>query len=481
MNIGQERQMQLTDKKSGELFENKNTPIIDKVDVVVAGGGVAGFTAAIAASRNGAKVILVEQAGYLGGYITGGLVNYMTPYKDWYEQIVGGLAEEIVEKMRQIGAMKEGEYDVSMEHPWLAKERDWKKELFGNTEGLKRFGVQFDTEKLKVLIDNMITEAGVQLLLHTSVVDVEVENQAIKAVILESKSGRFAVNAKAFIDCTGDGDLAAMAGAEFLKGRPQDGKMLPVTTMFRLRGVQVEEAMKYQFADPSQYGYANLIKQAREKGELDIPHAYILVRPTVYDDGLEVNGTRITDIDGTNVFDLTKAEIVLRQQAIMLENLFRKYVPGCSEAYISEIAPLIGVRATRCIIGEYVVQDDDIPTGKKFSDSVGRGTIHVDIHNPSGGGYDIRPVKAGDWYDIPYRSLVAKGLKNLFICGRCISATSVAQSALRLYLNVFVSEQGSGTAAALCAKRNVSAKDLDIKLLRQTLEKQGVKLGKTRA
>ncbi|HEX7714310.1 MAG TPA: FAD-dependent oxidoreductase, partial [Bacillota bacterium] len=102
MNIGQERQMQLTDKKSGELFENKNTPIIDKVDVVVAGGGVAGFTAAIAASRNGAKVILVEQAGYLGGYITGGLVNYMTPYKDWYEQIVGGLAEEIVEKMRQI-------------------------------------------------------------------------------------------------------------------------------------------------------------------------------------------------------------------------------------------------------------------------------------------------------------------------------------------------------------------------------------------
>ena len=128
-----------------------------------------------------------------------------------------------------------------------------------------------------------------------------------------------------------------------------------------------------------------------------------------------------------------------------------------------------------------MVQDDDIPTGKKFSDSVGRGTIHVDIHNPSGGGYDIRPVKAGDWYDIPYRSLVAKGLKNLFICGRCISATSVAQSALRLYLNVFVSGQGSGTAAALCAKRNVSAKDLDIKLLRQTLEKQGVKLGKTRA
>lgn len=203
------------------------------------------------------------------------------------------------------------------------------------------------------------------------------------------------------------------------------------------------------------------------------------MRPTIYNDGLEINGTRITDIDGTNVFDLTKAEIILRKQAIMLENLFKKYVPGCAKAYISEIAPLIGVRATRCIIGEYVVQDDDIPSGKKFIDSVGRGTIHVDIHNPNGSGYDIRPVKAGDWYDIPYRSLVAKSLKNLFICGRCISATSVAQSALRLYLNVFVSGQGAGTAAALCVKEKVNAKDLDVNLLQRTLEKQGVKIKKS--
>src|SRR5690554_399745 len=316
MNINQERQIQQIRKNIGELLENKNTPIIDEVDVIVAGGGVAGITSAVAASRNGAKVILIEQAGYLGGYITGGLVNYITPYKDWYERIVGGLAEEIVENMRKIGAMKEGEYDVLKEHPWLATERNWKRELFGNTEGLKRFGVQLDTEKLKVLIDDMVTEAGVQVFLHTSVVDVKVENMEIKTVILESKSGRFAINAKVFIDCTGDGNMAARAGAEFQKGRPLDGKMLPVTTMFRLRGVQVEEAMKYQFVDPSQYGYANLIKQAREKGELDIPHCYILVRPTIYNDGLEVNGTRITDIDGTNVFELTKAEIILRKQAI---------------------------------------------------------------------------------------------------------------------------------------------------------------------
>jgi hypothetical protein len=477
MDILQERRNQMKGKKLGELVESIATPIIDQGDVVVAGGGVAGITAAISAARNGAKVILIEKEGYLGGYITGGLVNYMTPFKDWYEQIVGGLAEEIVEKMKQMGAMKEDEYDVSVEHPWLAKERNWRTKLFGNTEGLKRFGILFDTEKLKILLDTITNEAGIKVFFHTSVVAVKVIQNEVKAVILESKSGRMAVTARAFVDSTGDGDLAALAGAEFQKGRPQDGKILPMTTMFRLRGVQVEEAMRYQFANPSQYGYANLIKQATEKGELDIPHSYILVRPTVYGDGLEVNGTRILDIDGTNVFELTRAEIELRRQVIMLEKLFKKYVPGCSGAYIAEIAPLIGVRATRCVVGEYIMQDDDIPTGKKFDDAVGRGTIHIDVHNPSGGGYDIRPVKAGDWYDIPYRSLVVRNFKNLFVCGRCISATSIAQSALRLYLNVFVSGQGAGTAAALCINQKVQAKELDIQLLRKILEKQGVKLG----
>ncbi|HHV63004.1 MAG TPA: FAD-dependent oxidoreductase [Firmicutes bacterium] len=478
LNILEERQKQIQQLGLGIISEVHNTPIIDDADIVVAGGGFAGITAAISAARNGARVILIEKAGFLGGLATGGLVNYVTPYKDWYEQVVGGLAEEIIEKLKHLGA-REGEYDVSEEHPWLAQERDWKTRLFGDTQGRKRYGVQFDTETLKVLADEMIAEAGVKVLFHTFVAGAQVEDSRVKAVILESKSGRFAISARVFVDCTGDGDLAALAGAEFQKGRPSDGRMLPVTLMFRLRGVDVKEAMGYQFAERSQYGYANLIRLARENGELDVPHSYFLVRPTVQLDGLEVNGTRVLGIDGTNIFDLTRAEMELRRQAKMLVEFFRKYVPGCSGAYISETASLIGVRETRRIVGEYIIQDDDIPDGRKFDDAIGRGTIHVDIHNPAGPGFDIRPVKAGDWYEIPYKSLVVKGLDNLLVAGRCISATSVAQSALRLYLNVFVSGQGAGTAAALlCQRERIKARELDIRLLQRTLVSQGVKLRK---
>ena len=402
-------------------------------------------------------------------------MGYITPYRDWYEKIVGGLTEEIIEKLKSIGAHEE-EYDVSIEHPWLAEDKDWKVKLFGDTKDKTRYAVHFDPEILKILAEELICKAGIKVYFHMTLVSTVARENSVSSVILESKSGRFAINGKCFIDCTGDGDLAAGAGARFQKGRSSDGKMLPVTLMLRIRGVDVEKTMAYQSERQEQYGYSNLIQQAKEWKEWDIPHTYILVRPTVYNDGLEINGTRALGIDGTNVFDLTRAEMDLRQQCKMLLKFFRKYVPGCSKAYVSEIAPLIGVRATRQIIGEYVIQDDDIAGGKKFDDCIGRGTIHVDIHNPTGPGFDIRPVKAGDWYEIPYRSLVVKGLNNVLIAGRCISSTSVAQSALRLYLNVLVSGEGAGTAAALCVRQKTRAAELNVNLLQSTLVAQGVKL-----
>jgi len=473
MTILEEYKGRLNNSDCEIITETHDVTVIDNTDVVVAGGGIAGITAALSAARNGAKVILIEKEGYLGGYATGGLVNFAGRYQDWYERVVGGLAEEILEQLKQDGAAIETEYDVCKEHPWLAKEQNWKDKYFSNTEGLKRTGVQFDTEKMKLLADNLLSKAKVKVLLHTFVTGAHQENGRLKYVILGSKSGHFAIGAKFFIDCTGDGDLAALAGANFEKGRPEDGKMLPVSLMFRLRGVNVKEAIEYQISD---YGYANLIKELKQKGELNIPHSYILVRPTVYQDGLEINGTRITNIDGTNIFDLTKAEIELRSQTRMLEEMFKRYVPGCSKAYVSETASLIGVRETRRIIGEYVVQDKDLLDTFKFDDVVGRATSHIDIHNPEGSGYDIRPIKAGDWYEIPYRSLVVKGLDNLFVAGRCISASPVAQAALRLYLSVFVSGQAAGTGAALCIKENVKARELNIRLLQKTLILQGVKL-----
>lgn len=476
MNLLEERNMQISTTRRDSIHEVYVTPVIHETDVLIVGGGFAGITAALAAARNGSRVILVEKSGCLGGLATGGLVNYVTPYQDWNERIVGGLGEEIIERLKQLGAREE-EYDVSQEHPWLASDLDWDKKLFGDVEGKKRYGVQFDTEALKALADEMVAEAGIKVLFHTFLVDAKVESNRIRTATFESKTGRFAIAARIFVDCTGDGDLSALSGATFEKGRATDGKMLPVTLMFRLRGVDVSKAMGYQMAGQAQYGYANLISLAKERGEFTIPHSYLLVRPTVQLDGLEVNGTRMLGVDGTNVGDLSRAEVELRRQVQLLTEFFRKYVPGCSTAYVSETASLIGVRDTRRVVGEYVVRDDDIPSGAKFPDSIGRGTVHVDIHNPTGVGFDIRPVKAGDWYDIPYRCLVVKGLDNLLMAGRCISATSVAQSALRLYLNVFVTGQAAGTAAALCQRDSVKARDLDVQLLQSTLVSQGVKLG----
>lgn len=457
------------------LHEELDTPVIGECDVLVCGGGFAGITAAVSAARCGARVVLLERSGSLGGLASLGMVNYITPYRDWYEQVVGGIGAEIIERLKEMGGL-EGEYDVTEEHPWLAERLGWKEDLFGETGGRTRRGVQFDSEQLKILADELTAQSGVEVLYHTQIVGACSEGGRVTLAVAETKSGRAAFRAKVFIDCTGDGDLAARAGAEFFKGREQDGKMLPVTSMIRIRGVDVARAMGYQKERKEQYGYADLLGAAKAGGELDIPHSYILVRPTVYQDGLEVNGTRVAGIDGTDVFDLTKAEVLVRRQAQQLLELFRRRVPGCEGAYLSEIAPLIGVRETRRIVGEYVIGDRDLPAGAKFRDSVGRGTIHVDIHNPSGDGYDIRPVRAGDWYEIPYRSLVARGFSNLLTAGRCISATSVAQSGLRLYLNVFVSGQGAGTAAALLAREGCPAAKLDISLLQSTLVKHGVKL-----
>ena len=461
------------------INETIQTPIIRNTDIVVAGGGFAGITAAVSAARSGSKVILLEKYGCLGGLASLGMVNYVTPYKDWYEHIVGGIGYEIVEKLKILGA-KEAEYDVTEEHPWLSDKLNWKTDLFGEVVGKKRYGVQFDSEKLKIVADELLLNENVEIFYHAAVVAATTKEGHVETIIAETKGGRIAINAKAFIDCTGEGDLAAVAGAEFLKGRAKDGKLLPVTTMIRIRGVDVKQAMAYQKVCRDQYGYADILIKARAEGKIDIPHTYILVRPTVYGDGLEINGTRVTDIDGTNIYDITKAEIVIRKQAEALESFFREYVPGCKNAYTAEIAPMLGIRETRRILGEYVIQDEDLPNASKFYDSVGRGTIHVDIHNPEGGGYDIRPVKAGDWYEIPYRSLIAKGFTNLFMAGRCVSSTSIAQSGLRLYLNVFVSGQGAGTAASLCVRGGVAARDLDVGLLQKTLTDAKVKLVSTK-
>ena len=443
---------------------------MDKYDVIVGGGGVAGLAAAVSSAKLGAKTLLIERYGFLGGLGTAGLVNpFMSSFTSAGTPLIGGFFNDICDRMRKTGGM---------------------------------LGRAFDPEAMKFCAQEIVLASGSELLLHSWITGARMAVKGIVGVEVLTKSGTSEIDGRIVVDCTGDADISAMAGAPFELGDPENGMTQAMTLMFTVGGVDIRRSLAYAKENPDEMrfpkpksddeierlmemavgvaGFYKEVEDARSKGEFPLPQdlVFFIGLPTAGQ--VVVNTTHIGEVDGTDSGDLTKAEIEGRRQAMALMKFFRKYVPGFENAYLLQTATQVGVRESRRIVGEYVFTAEDIIAGAKFPDVVMRSAYPVDIHNPAGKGYtreDERGTASvpppGDWYEVPYRSLVPKEVENLLVAGRCISATHEGQGAVRIMPNCMALGQAAGTAAALCAKEGVTPRALDAELLRKHLLEQG--------
>ncbi|MEW5717333.1 MAG: FAD-dependent oxidoreductase [Chloroflexota bacterium] len=438
-------------------------------DVVIAGGGPAGITAAIAAARNGAKTLLIERYGFLGGQSSAALVYpWMSFHDPQGNQVIQGIAQEIVARLIALGA--------SPGH-------------VPDTIGYVSMLTPFDVEAFKFVAQEMVLEAGADLLFHTWIADAAVKDEIVEALGAINKSGRAELRGKIFVDATGDADVAKFAGAELAQGRDADGATQPMTMNFRLGGVDMEQVRDYmekhrdEFYPATRYdllgqlayptgvqGFYTIWKQ----GNLPIPRQQLLFFAGMRPGEIGVNTSRIIGLDATNADDLTKAEIEGRRQVMRLVKFFRDQVPGFANCYLIATPTQVGVRETRRIVGEYVLTGEDVTQARRFPDGIARSAYPIDIHVPNAAGNVTFEVKLD--HDIPYRCLLPRGVKNLLAAGRIISATHEAFAAIRVTLPVMAIGQAAGTAAALCVRHNIQPRDVNVRELQQLLIAQGASL-----
>ncbi|ADH84857.1 FAD-dependent oxidoreductase [Desulfurivibrio alkaliphilus] len=341
------------------------------------------------------------------------------------------------------------------------------------------YTVPFDPETFKLVAMEMLDEAGVHFLFHALAGETIVTRNTIKGVVFETKSGPVVIRAKAVVDGTGDGDVAASAGAPYETGREDDRLVQPMTLMFRMADFERTAFENYVKEHPEQWrgvhGLWDLVQQATLKGDLRLPREDILFFGTPHEKEVVVNSTRVNRVLGSDVWDWSYAEWQSRAQMRQISAFLRKYVPGFEQAYVLQSGAQAGVRETRRIIGEYQLTADDVLTARKFPDVVAPNTYPIDIHNPEGMGTVIKRVPQGEAYDIPLRCLLPRKIDNLIVAGRCISGTHEAHSSYRVMPVSVATGQAAGVCAALAVKtgripRSLPAGEVQAELLRQGAE-----------
>lgn len=457
-------------------MRNRLTDI--RTEVLVVGAGAAGMAAAISSARNGARTMLIEYNGFLGGISS--TLPWLGFHDRDYRQVVKGLPHEIVTRLQKINAASDYVFDIKC----------------GSL-------VSVDNHMWKVLAMQMAEEAGVEIMLHTHMVETLVNNNRIEGIEVEHKSGRQKIYANVTIDCSGDGDVAARGGVEWKKGRTADGLVQAPTLVFRLGGLDQAKfvaACKDETLNHREWitpypdlwaklkkrldqtdvfivgGLAGLVEKARIAGELEVPQTRVVGVKLHRPDQFQVVMTRVLGLDPTNVESVSKAYSRVYDQIPQLVRFFRKYVPGFENSYLLEIAPMLGIRESRRIIGDYVLVKEDLIEGKIFDDSIAMGGYHIDIHRPKGSWVESYNVKA---YTIPIRSLIAKGVEGLMMAGKCLSATHEAVASTRVIPICMAQGEAAGTAAALAVKRRVEVRNLPITELQGQLKNQGAEIGDT--
>jgi len=437
-----------TESSSGTLPFSRRIPVRHNVDVFVAGGGPAGVAAAVAAARQGASVFLIESTNCLGGLGTAGLVPAYMTFGDGVNFLAAGIGREILTRLRETGGTGPG---------------DSEKAAYGS--------VAIKAEVLKRVYDDILLDAGVDFSFHTNLIDVEADGEHVTAAICASKSGVFAVKAGVYVDCTGDGDFAAWAGAPFEKGDDL-GRMMAGTLCSLWADVDFK---KHRDSGISHY---DRLEHAFADGVFTREDRHL---PGMWQVMESIGGGNIGhtfDVDGTDERSLTRALVWGRKLVLEYERYYKEYLQGFENMKLVSTGSLLGIRETRRITGEYVLNLEDFHARATFDDEIGRYSYPVDIHCSTASKEDFEKFKhehgsyryrGGESYGIPYRSLVPLRLDNVLVAGRCVSSDRYIQSSIRVMPGCYITGQAAGIAGALAASADGLTRKVPIRKLQNRL------------
>lgn len=443
-------------------------------DIIIVGGGISGSMAAISAARAGSKVLVIEQYGFLGGMLTAAGVGPMMTFHAGDTQVVQGITAELISRLKEKGKSTGHIYDTT-------------KYTYTVTP--------FDAEAMKLELDLMFEQAGVEVLFHTMLAGVNVGNNKIKSITACNKAGLNELRAKAYIDATGDADLACRAGVPCVKGRKEDGKCQPATLKVRFNNVDTAKTRNYIKTHPEDFptlsgdvdsidkgerlslgGFLSLVKKAKDNGDFNIDRDSLLIFETSNPGEFIINTSRIFGCDPTDPASLSKAEILGRKQVASLEIFLKKYVPGFENAKMMYSGPNIGIRSSRQIVGICELKGSDILEFKKDENSIAYCGYPIDIHPIEAGTTDhyiVPKFDEGKYYGIPYGCMVNDTITNIITTGRCISAEFEAQAAIRTTPTVGALGHAAGAAAAIAVKQDLPLSGIDVSDLRHLLASQG--------
>ncbi len=408
-------------------------------DLIVCGGGISGICAAIGAAREGLKTLIIEKYGFFGGMATTALVNPFMNYFDMDDRslvINKGLFTKIIEKLEEYGGLHENK-------------------------------CTFNEEILKIVLDRMIREQGIDTLFHSKIVSAETENGRITSVSVSGADGINTFSAPIFIDATGNAEVSAMSGCVCEVGRNDDGACQPMTLCFRIADIDEEKLDKPKMQ--------KLYKEFQAQGKIKNKRENILIFQHMANGVIHFNTTRIIGKNPLSANALTDAEFEAREQMFELFTFLKNEVAGFENATLLMSGAETGIRESRRVMGKYKLTEEDILNTVKFEDAIACGNYCIDIHNPAGTGTTIKDIPHGDWYTIPYRCLIPDGVDNLIVAGRPICATHEAHSAYRVMPICANIGEAAGIAAAYSVKNGVIPRNADVSKIRETIIKYGGK------
>ncbi len=452
------------------------------VDVLVVGAGMAGVCAAIAAARGGARTVLTDRYAFLGGNATAGLLgNFLTFHNMKGEQICDGIPQEIVDELIRLGgAFPEGHLHNA----------------YGNSYSV----TPQDGEVLKLVNQKLCLEAGVDLVLNTYTIGPVMDGDRVAGARIVNKSGESEIRAQVVIDASGDADIAAQAGAPFHLG-DEEGKLMSISLFSRMGNVDLDRHLAHVKANPYNFmlgedpyigksreeiaaglrthkdyplvtGYYEAVKLAQSRGEFHPNRQRVVFSVTTIPGVVTINSTSMLGYSGVDNDDLNQVAIEGREQIFKVRDFYRKYAPGFEECYVVDSASAIGVRETRRIIGEETLTDEDCIEARKGPRDIGQGAYCLDVHQPSGV-IEHKHVRDGESYGIPYGVMIPQKVENCIVAGRPVSSDRFANGSVRNQAHIMTIGQAAGTAAAMCAERRTTPRELPVEPLREKLRQDG--------